>query len=65
MEVFVNSYTGGVSFLLECLQGLGLFIFIFFFGICSVCARVGVCVCARGVRVLACVLQDAPLYIHV
>lgn len=65
MEVFVNSYTGGVSFLLECLQGLGFFIFIFFFGICSVCARVGVRVCARGVRVLACVLQDAPLYIHV
>lgn len=46
MEVFVNSYTEGVSFILECLQVL-----IFFSAFVS-CARVrvrvfaGVCVCS-------------------
>lgn len=48
MEVFVNSSTGGVSFLLGCLQ-----VWIsFFFGIrfpvrVCVCVRSRVCACAR------------------
>lgn len=66
MEVFVNSYTGGVSFLLECLQVLVLFMINLFLAFVW-CARVCGCawVCTRGVRVLACVLRDAALYIHV
>lgn len=50
MEVFVNSYTEGVSFILECLQVL----IFFFFGIRFLCACA--CACVRGcVRVLVCV----------
>lgn len=57
MEVFVNSYTGGVSFLLECLQGLVSFLFIaLVVGLC-----LGVCgcawVCTRG-ACARCVLRD-------
>lgn len=64
MEVFVNPYTGGVSFLLECLQGLVRFLFLaFVVGLC-----LGACgcawVCTRG-ACARCVPRDAPLYIPV
>lgn len=51
MEVFVNSSTGGVSVLLECLQVLVLFVILGFFWRLRGCAWVWVCVHA-GVRVL-------------
>ena len=57
MEAFVNSSTGGVSFLSGVSSGFRST----FFGICFVCVCVCVCVCARGV----CVRPGARLYIHV
>lgn len=64
MEVFVNSSTGGVSVLLECLQVSVLFIILgFFLAFVGVC--VGVDVCARGGACAPGVLWDAPLYIPV
>lgn len=59
---FVNSYTGGVSFLLECLQGLVSFLFIaFVVGLC-----LGVCgcawVCTRGACACVCPAGCTAVY---
>lgn len=57
MEVFVNSSTGGVSFLLGCLQVWVSFFSAFVF-LCA-CA----CACVRGcVRVLVCVAGRTAVY---
>lgn len=65
MEVFVNSYTGGVSFLLECLQGLVSIPFYYCFSCRSLSGCVWVCVGVHAGCVCPACPAGSPLYIPV